>query len=89
MRVFGHTRTRAFWCSALCTKDRYMSFWNRSSCLIRELVAMGRDGPSRMEVDDDTTCDDNDAFLRLPPASDLRVNLSDIIGSILSAFGVR
>ena len=64
-----------------------MSFWNRSSCLIRELVAMGRDGPSRMEVDDDI-CDDNDAFLRLPPASDLRVNLSKI-GSILSAFGER
>ena len=65
-----------------------MSFWNRSSCLIRELVAMGRDGPSRMMEVDDDTCDDKDAFLRLPPASDLRVNLSNI-GSILSAFGER
>lgn len=65
-----------------------MSFWNRSSCLIRELVAMGRDGPSRMMEVDDDTCDDNDAFLRLPPTSDLRVNLSKI-GSILSAFGER
>lgn len=34
--------TFIFCCNALCTKARYISFLYFSSCLILELVAMGR-----------------------------------------------
>ncbi len=48
-----------------------MSFLKRSSCLILEFVAMGRDEPSSRTGEDED--EDNDGFrlLLLPLASDL------------------
>ena len=70
----GERRTRVFCCRALCTNARCMSFLIRSSCLILEFVAMGRDGPPSSRTDEDGF---RPALL---PASDddLRGNLSNI-----------